>query len=162
MYVCMHACTCVCVCVYVCMHMCVCMYIYIYMCMHMCVCVCVCMYVFFLIRLFSGMSHYICNITCFVLHYTQFRFLWFPSFGRILRIQFFFCSFISLWLSFLFRLEPLCLHKTSELMEFTNFWNSFVYLFTSSLLDVCMYICMYAHVCVCVCVCMYVCTYVCM
>ena len=50
------------------------------------------------------------------------RFLWFPSFGRILHIQLFlFCSFISLWLSFLFRLEPLCLHKTSKLMEFTNF-----------------------------------------
>jgi len=82
------------------------------------------------------MSHYKRNITRFVLHYTLFRFLWFPSFGRILHIQLFlFCSFISLWLSFLFRLETLCLHKTSKLMEFTNFWNSFVYLFTSSLLD---------------------------
>jgi len=40
-------------------------------------------------HLFPGMSHYMCNITCFVLSSTLFKFLQLQTFGLILHILLF-------------------------------------------------------------------------
>jgi hypothetical protein len=75
-------------------------------------------------HLFPGMSHYMCNTTCYVLPFTLCKFLCFQS-SFLTRVKFLvlLCSF------FLF----FFLYKFSKLIEFTSFLNRHMCLFTSSL-----------------------------
>jgi hypothetical protein len=88
--------------------------------------------VFFrLINLFTGMSHYISNITCIVLYFTLFKFLW----HTVNLIITYAIGFVRLLVYSFGSLVSLCFHNPSELIEFTNFWKTFVCLIASLLLD---------------------------
>jgi hypothetical protein len=85
-------------------------------------------FVHFVYHLFPGMSHYICNTTCYVLPSTLGELVSFQS-SFLIRVKFLdlLCS-----LSSFFFFLTLCLYKSSKSIQFTNFWNRYMCFFTSS------------------------------
>jgi hypothetical protein len=131
-YICMYVCI-LCVCVYVCMCVCI-----LYICMYL-VYVHVCIYVFFK-SLLTSMLHYIVTILhakSFLLQSpvtpvdTVYIYSICQSLVMLLKFLFTKCPYVPFTTSKNILLE-FTIYKVSKFIEFTNFWENFVYLFAKS------------------------------